>query len=211
MKAYVIGIAGASCSGKTRLAEAIADRLPGTGTVIIPVDSYYRDLSHMPFDERKQYNFDIPGAIDFELLNNHLLRLLDGTEIAIPFYRFDIHARAPVDEWRRCVLAGAGETGPVVIVEGLHTFHDEKIREMIDCRIFIEVSEEICLARRIERDTRERGRTRESVEEQFERTVIRMYETYVLPMREFADIVIDGEKPTEISAETVLAFIHPKL
>lgn len=189
------------------LAERIADHFVDRETLVIQIDSYYIDLSHLPFEERAQHNFDTPDAIDFDLLVEQLRLLIAGGEITIPAYRFDTHTRASKNEWIQCSI-GAGEgKRPVVIIEGLHTFCREDLHNLIDLKIFIEADEAICLSRRLERDTRERGRPHESVLDQFEKTVLPMYEEYILPTKQFADLVLDGGLPMEETAQRVIELV----
>jgi uridine kinase len=205
---YLIGISGGSCSGKTSLALGLARCLDDLRPVVVPLDSYYFDLEHIPEEERARYNFDHPGAIDFEMFENHLVRLLEGKDVLVPAYDFETHTRAPWSEWITVSPTGA-ERARVLIVEGLHMFYSPGVREMLDLKVFVEVSKAASLSRRVERDVRERGRTPESVVQQFQRHVVPMYEEYVEPVREFADIVINGESPLEESLQAVLALVYP--
>jgi uridine kinase len=175
------------------------------------VDSYYIDLSHLHFEERARFNFDAPEAIDFNLLVGHLRILLDGGEMLIPTYHFDTHTRGPESEWIPCSITTGGGPRALVFIEGLHAFYPERLRAMFECRIFIDARREICLSRRLERDMRERGRPRMSILRQFEETVIPMYEKYIAPARQFADLVVDGEEPIEDSAQTVFDFLLRRL
>ncbi|HIJ72696.1 MAG TPA: uridine kinase [Candidatus Hydrogenedentes bacterium] len=201
---YIIGIAGPSCSGKTLLAEHLAARLPGgrapgTRTPIVSLDSYYRDLSHLEIAERTRQNFDAPEALDWPLLERDLAALARGQRVATPVYDFAAHTRA--SQTQRIV------PGTFLIVEGLLALHDPAIRRFYKTSVFVDCSHPVCLARRIERDTRTRGRTRQSVLAQYEETVRPMADQYVLPTRQFADITVSGEPPVEASATIVLEHI----
>ena len=204
MTPYVIGIAGPSCCGKTALAEGIYRRFADRETLVIPIDSYYIDLSHLPLEERERYNFDTPEAVDFDLLTGQLNLLLAGDEMVIPTYRFDTHTRGPGGEWIRRAIGSDEGKRSVVIVEGLHTFYPDGLRDLIDLKIFVDADPRICLSRRLERDARERGRPRDSILRQFEETVIPMYEKYVEPAKRFADLVVNGEEPIEESTDKVM-------
>jgi len=206
---YLIGIAGGSCSGKTSLALGLARCLDDLHPVVVPLDSYYFDLVHVPEEERARYNFDHPGAIDFDLFETHLVRLLAGRSVHLPVYDFETHTRAPESDWIPVVPSG-GDGRKVMIVEGLHAFYSPGARELLDLKVFVEVGKAASLSRRVERDVRERGRSPESVVEQFQRHVVPMYEEYVEPTREFADLVVDGERPLEESLGSVLALVYPQ-
>jgi uridine kinase len=205
---YLIGISGGSCSGKTSLALGLSRCLDDLQPVVIPLDSYYFDLNHVPEEERARYNFDHPGAVDFDMFENHLVRLLEGKQVLVPIYDYETHTRAPQSEWIDVSPPGDGQR--VLIVEGLHVFYSPGVREMLDLTVFVDVSKGVSLNRRVERDVRERGRTPESVVQQFQRHVVPMYEEYVEPVKEFADIVIDGERPLEESLRAVLALVYPQ-
>jgi uridine kinase len=198
-KPYMIGIAGASCAGKTSLAKQLKLRLPA-GAVIVALDSYYRDLSALDFAEREKQNFDEPDALDWDLLLEHLGELARGREIEKPAYDFSAHTRAP-------------NTEPIapqnyVIIEGLLALYREDVREFYRTSAFIEVSDEVSFSRRMERDTVERGRTPESVRVQYEQTVRPMCERYVKPSIYYADVVIDGEGAVDNAVTSVIAHIE---
>ena len=206
---YLIGISGGSCSGKTSLALGLARCLDDLQPIVVPLDSYYFDLENIPEEERSRYNFDHPGAIDFDLFENQLVKLLEGKDVLVPVYDYESHTRAPQGEWIP-VSPSRDEGERVVILEGLHVFYSPGVREMLDLKVFVDVGKAISLSRRVERDVRERGRTPESVVQQFQRHVVPMYEEYVEPMKEFADLVVDGEYPLEESLKSVLSLVYPQ-
>lgn len=189
----LIAIGGCSCSGKTTLARTLAQALGGT---VVPLDSYYRDLSHFEPPARARVNFDEPEAIESTLLLRDLRSLMAGGRIERPVYDYATHTRA-----RRAVTLEAGDT---FILEGLFALYWRELRELCALRVFVDASEQTCLERRIARDVAERGRTEQSVREQFEATVRPMARRYVLPTREFADIVVPGEGSIEGSTRAVL-------
>ena len=201
---FLIGITGGSCSGKTAIARVLSRRLEGNAAAVISMDSYYIDLSYVPESERALRNFDHPDAIDFPLLIDHLRRLLAGDEILVPAYDFASHTRAPGGGGHALRLPARAEKRPVVILEGLHAFYNEEIRGLEDIRIFIDCDPETCLSRRIERDTRERGRDADSVRSQWRGTVMPMYSSFVEPAKAFAEIIIKGERPVEESVREIL-------
>lgn len=190
MKPFLIGIAGPSGAGKSELARLMARRLPEPAA-LISLDSYYRPLTHLSFEERSRCNFDHPDALDWPLIHEHIHLLRKGCVIEEPIYLFDRHSRAAAT--RRVTPT------PFVILEGLFALHDPDIREFLDARIFVTAPDEVCLARRLARDTIERGRTRESVLQQYAETVRPMAELFVLPSRHYADLLVSGIEPLENS------------
>jgi uridine kinase len=199
-KPFVIGIAGPSGSGKTELAGRLVDALAGHGALRVPLDCYYRDLAGLEPELRDQLNFDHPDALDLKLLVPQLAALAGGQGIEMPVYRFDTHTRAP--EGRRVVPGG------VVVVDGLHCLYWPEVRGLLHAKLFVDADHATCLARRIERDVRERGRTEASVRAQYELTVRPMYEKYVRPTRSHADVVLRGEASLDAGTAAVLAYVR---
>ena len=197
---HLIGIAGASCSGKTTLAARLAERLSEAPATIVSLDSYYRDLSHLTREERAVWNFDAPEALDHELLFQHLRALRAGASADIPIYDFATHTRAAMTE--RVTPA------PFLIIEGLFVLYWPEIRAMLQTAIFIAAPHEACLARRIARDVRERGRTEESVRAQYDATVRPMYDAHCAPTARFASLSVSGEEPLDGVTEAVLRHVH---
>ncbi len=193
----IIAIAGPSCGGKTLLARALAERLRNQGPAILPLDAYYRDLSHLPLPERARGNFDAPDALDADRLIRDFGTLVSGEDVRIPVYDFAAHTRTSDS-----VLLPAGAC---VIVEGVHALYWPEIRESATLRVFVAADEGECLRRRILRDTVERGRTEASVRAQFEQTVMPMYRQFVGPARRFADLVLDSTAPVAALLEQVMA------
>jgi uridine kinase len=187
---YLIGIAGPSGAGKSELARHLSQRF-GEYTALVSLDSYYRPMDHLPLEQRAKVNFDHPDALDWDLIRRDVDRLTRGEAILEPIYLFDQHTRAK--EMRRV------DAAEYVIVEGLFALYDEHVRSLFDARIFVYAPDEVCLARRIERDTVQRGRTRESVLAQYAQTVRPMAERYVLPTQDHADLIVSGENPLEES------------
>ena len=196
MKPHLIGIAGPSCAGKSYLSAHLCERLKAT---ILHLDSYYCDLAHLDVEQRSHSNFDAPQAIDSTLLIEHVRELSKGQTIEKPIYDFKIHART--DRTERVT------PGEFVIIEGLFALYWEEIRALLATKVFVDLGEEICLARRVERDMRERGRTRESVLEQFRTTVKPMAERYLYPTRKFADLVLTGDDDIRDEMQQVLSRI----
>ncbi|HYE23764.1 MAG TPA: uridine kinase [Clostridia bacterium] len=193
MKPYLIGIAGPSCAGKSYLCKHIAEQL---GAATLHIDAYYRELNHLSIVQRAHWNFDAPDAIDSELLFQHVRALYRGAEVEKPVYDFTTHARTSQTE--------TVEPRDFIIIEGLFALYWDEIRKFLGTRVYVDLGEDICLERRIERDIRERGRTRESVLEQYHTTVAPMAKRYVYPTRDFADIVVTGDDRIENEVGAVL-------
>jgi len=177
-------IGGPTCSGKTTLARAIATALPTGACSIITLDSYYRDLEHVPFEARATHNFDHPDSIDWELVTKHAEILARGEPVDAPEYDFASHGRRA----RAVTVVPA----PIIMIEGLLALHDRNLRVLADLRIFMHVDDATCLARRILRDTEERGRTEASIAAQYAATVRPMAERFILPTRVYADLDLNG-------------------
>lgn len=178
----IIGICGGTGSGKTTVARKIIESVGESKVIYLQQDSYYRNLSDMPLDSRHQANFDHPDALDNELLLNHLLALKGGECIERPAYDFVTHTRKP--EKIRVVPA------PIVIVEGILVFFDDRMRRLMDLKIFVDCDADIRFIRRLERDLRERGRSMESVVAQYLTTVRPMHLQFVEPQKRHADVII---------------------
>lgn len=185
-KPHMIGIAGTTCSGKSLLAKRLEHRLAERKPVIISTDSYYRDLSHKSEEERARHNFDIPDAIEFELLAEQIRALSQGEEIHRPIYDFSTHTRK-----EGSILVAPSD---LIIIEGLFVLHWKELRQLLDTKIFVNISHDSALQRRLQRDITERGRSRQSVINQFVASVKPMTERFVIPTSEFADILVNGEE-----------------
>ena len=199
MKPFFIGVAGLSGSGKTALARKLAPHLDAE---VITLDAYYHPQSHLSLEDRAHLNFDHPDALDWTLLASHLASLARGESIDEPLYLFDRHTRA--ESTRRI------HPQPIVIVEGILALHHAGVREHLGLAVFVTTRDEVCLRRRLERDIAERGRTRESVLEQYSRTVWPMAVEYVLPSRQHATLVVSGEEPLDESVEAVLKMLQSR-
>jgi uridine kinase len=195
MKPHIIGIAGPSSSGKTELARQLAGKLPGTP--IVSLDSYYRGMEEVPLEARKKVNFDHPDALEWPLLHQHLTALAEGRPFDEPVYSFSEYART--GETRRI------EPGEFVIVEGLFVLYWPELRALLDTKLYVETDPGVCFNRRLRRDVAERGRTPESVLEQYQRTVRPSAEWFVIPTRRFADLVVSGEEPLANSTAVVMS------
>lgn len=192
---HAIGIAGPSGSGKTTLALLLAARVPGGG-VVVALDAYYRDQRGVPDDA---INVDVPEALDHVLLLDQVHALTAGEPVRQPVYDYARHARLP---HTRTV-----QPAPYVIVEGLFALYWPEVRAAMTTSIFLALDHERCLARRVARDMRERGRSPGAVRLQYERTVRPMYDLHVHPTRAHAGLVLDATRPIEDLAENVLAAV----
>ena len=197
---HLIGISGGSGSGKSTLAELVSKRLGVENAPVFAFDTYYKDHSHLTVEERSKVNYDHPDSLDVELFTTHLDQLRAGGHADTPVYDFASHARA--EETRR--------VGPahLVIVEGILLFTFPEICERLDLRVFRDCPESARFDRRLSRDVAERGRSPESVREQWEATVSPMHDKYVQPTLSKAQIVIEyGEDLNEV-AELLATYIH---
>lgn len=181
-KAFVIGIAGGTGSGKTTFANAVIDRVGAEHIVWLAHDLYYRDLNHIPLHERRIRNFDHPDSLDTHLLVANLRDLRAGSATDIPRYDFREHRRLP--DKKRIVPR------PVILLEGILIFAEPELLDLLDLRVFIDTASDVRFIRRLRRDIEERGRTMESVMEQYLKTVRPMHLRYVAPNKHHADLLV---------------------
>jgi len=177
-----IGIAGGSASGKTTVVKKIMKRLKNSKLSQIELDSYYKDFSDLTPEERNRINFDHPQSIDFDLLIKHINELKNGNSIEKPSYEFATHLR---DKETTTI-----EPTKIIILEGILIFTDPIIRKLLDLKIFVDTASDIRLMRRIERDMKERGRSLESVKDQYFETVRPMHREFIDTTKQYADIII---------------------
>ena len=199
----IIGICGGTGSGKTTIARSIVEAVGAKNVVLVEQDSYYRNLSDMPLDERHQANFDHPDSIDSDMLVNHLLRLKQDLQVEMPLYDFKTHTRSN----RIAVI----EPKPVVIVEGILIFAETRVLDLLDVRVFVDTPDDIRFIRRLQRDIAERGRTVESVIGQYYRTVRPMHHEFVEPSKRHADIIIPEGGQMGVSVEFLCSLVREKL
>jgi uridine kinase len=181
-KRTLIGIAGGTGSGKTLVANRISEAMGERQVIVIRQDHYYRDLSAFPFEERVKTNFDHPDAFDTPLLRAHVRVLLEGGAVAQPNYDFTQHVRLP-----ETTRVGGH---PIIILEGIMVLGDEELRSMMDIKVYVDTDSDIRLMRRIRRDVAERGRTLESVLDQYDRSVRPMHMQFVEPTKRYADVIL---------------------
>ena len=199
MSVSIIAIAGPSASGKSLFAQTIYEQVHrefnDVRLAIIEEDSYYRDQSHLPPDNRVLVNYDHPAALEHELLYEHLKELKRGNGVDIPVYDYNLHTRS--DKVRSVSPAS------VIIIEGILLLTDETLREHFDIKLFVDTPLDICLLRRIARDTQVRGRSFQSVAEQYENSVRPMYHQFIEPSSKYADMVITGGGKNSVALDII--------
>ena len=180
--ALLIGIGGGTGSGKTSVASALTREYGRDEVMLIEQDSYYIDQSHLPFEEREKRNFDHPDSVDFDLMQNHISTLINGDEVEVPVYDFKRHVRT--DKTVYC------KGHHIILLEGILALYDEFLRNLMDIKIFVDTPDDIRILRRVKRDINKRGRTLESVMDQYYSTVRPMHYQFVEPTKKYADIII---------------------
>ena len=193
----VIGIAGGSGSGKTTVQRRILERFGTRRIALLDHDAYYRPLDHLAPDQRSRFNFDHPDALETPLMVDHLDRLLAGEAIEKPTYSFETHSRLAETE--------AVEPRPVILVEGILVLAEPELRKRMDVKLFVDAAPDVRLMRRMERDLHERGRSVESVLEQYRRTVRPMHLEFVEPSKRHADVIIPRGGRNQVAIDMVLA------
>ncbi|OBX27064.1 uridine kinase [Gelidibacter algens] len=199
----IIGIAGGTGCGKTTVVNQILNELPEGEVGVISQDSYYKDTTHLNFDERLKINFDHPRSIDFELLESHLKDLRQGKDIHQPVYSFIKHNRT-------------GDTilthpRKVMIVEGILILTNPELRDMFDIKIFVHADSDERLIRRLKRDISERGRDLDEVLARYQNTLKPMHQQFIEPMKEYADIIIPNNKYNTVAVDIVKTIINQRL
>ncbi|MCZ8515975.1 uridine kinase [Paenibacillus filicis] len=189
----IIGIAGGTGSGKTTVARSVIDRL-GEGVTFVSQDNYYKDHAHLSFSERENINYDHPLAFDNELLLEHLKALKQLQTVQAPVYDFSNHARSK-DETLEL------KPNKIVIIEGLHVLSDEPLRSILDIKVFVDTDPDVRILRRVLRDMNDRGRTIQSVYDQYLTTVKPMHEAFIEPSKKYADIIIPEGGHNEVGIE----------
>jgi uridine kinase len=199
----IIGISGGTGSGKTTVANRILEAVRKSEVVFIQQDSYYRNLKDLPLDYRQVANFDHPDALDNDLLFHHVRKLKAGEAIELPIYDFRTHNR--LNETRLV------EPKPIVIVEGILIFAEPRLREQMDIKVFVDTPDDIRFIRRLRRDIAERGRTVESVIEQYIETVRPMHMQFVEPSKRYADVIIPEGGHNLVSIDLLSGKIRERL
>ena len=199
----IIGIAGGSGSGKTTVVRAISEHLK-ENVVVIPQDSYYKDMSHATEEEKRVHNFDHPDSVDFDLLHKQLKELKDGKTVEQPIYSYLTCGRSK-DQTLTVRPAD------IIIVEGILIFTDPKLRKLIDIKIFVDADDDDRVMRVISRDIAERGKTVEWVIERYTNTVKPMYHQFIEPSKRYADIIVPQGGHNQVAIDMISATIEKAL
>lgn len=194
MKPVIIGIAGGSASGKSSIAQRLKKQFEQTqSVVIVRLDDYYKDQSHLAMEQRVKTNYDHPFAFDIDLLMEQMSELANGNSIEKPIYDFVHHTRSEKTE----II----EPCDVIVLEGLFVLEDERIRSILDMKIFVDTDADIRFIRRLMRDVEERGRTLESVVTQYTTTVRVMHDLFIEPSKRYADLIIPEGGQNEVAID----------
>jgi uridine kinase len=199
-RSFVIGICGGTGSGKTTITNRLSQALSANGVLVLQQDHYYRDLQNLTFEERSRQNFDHPNAVDTALLVDHIRKLRDGHSIDRPIYDFSQHRRLPETVHL--------ESRPAILIEGILIFENETLRNLMDLKVFVDTDADLRLIRRLVRDIRDRGRTLESVVEQYQKTVRPMHIEFVEPSKRYADVIIPEGGHNNVSVDLVIQKIR---
>ena len=199
----IIGIAGGSGSGKTTVVKAISEHLK-ENVVVIPQDSYYKDMSHATEEEKRVHNFDHPDSVDFDLLHKQLKELKDGKTVEQPIYSYLTCGRSK-DQTLTVRPAD------IIIVEGILIFTDPKLRKLMDIKIFVDADDDDRVMRVISRDIAERGKTVEWVIERYTNTVKPMYHQFIEPSKRYADIIVPQGGHNQVAIDMISATIEKAL
>ncbi len=199
----VIGVAGGSGSGKTTVAQTILQRVGPDRISFLQHDSYYKDLSGLPYNQRVEVNFDHPNSLDNEMLVRHILLLKEGKPVDVPIYDFSTHSRTE----KTFVV----QPRPVILVEGILIFTEPELRQLFDVKIFVDTDSDIRFIRRLQRDISERGRTTESVIKQYQSTVRPMHMEFVEPSKRYADLIIPEGGFNTVALDMVVARVETML
>jgi uridine kinase len=199
----MLGIAGGTGSGKTTIAARIAEAVPAADVTLIEHDAYYRDLSHLPAAARDEINFDHPDALDTELLIRQLSSLREGLAVEVPCYDFATHTRK--------ASARRVSPTPLVVVEGILVLADARLRALFDLKIYVDTDADMRLLRRLQRDIEERGRTFDSVREQYYGSVRPMHLQFVEPSKRWADVIVPEGGENRAAIELLVSKVEQVL
>ena len=199
----IVGIAGGTGSGKTTVVKEVVRRLPENEVAVIPQDSYYRDNSHIPMEQRQEINFDHPSSIEFELLIDHIEQLRDGVPIHQPIYSYLSCTRSeesiPV------------EPKNVIIIEGILILQNPELRDLMDIKVFVDADNDDRLMRVISRDMQERGRSVQNVLERYQKTVKPMHLQFIEPTKRYADIIVPQGGQNKVAISILTSIIEKSL
>ncbi|MGE0089557.1 MAG: uridine kinase [Bacteroidales bacterium] len=200
---FIIGIAGGTGSGKTTVVKKIIELLPKDEVAILPQDSYYRDNSNLPLEERQEMNFDHPRSLEFSLLVEHIKQLKAGHSIQQPIYSYLTCTRS-----KETILV---EPKKVVIIEGILILANAQLRNIMDIKVFVDADNDDRLMRVIQRDLVERGRSVNKVLERYEKTVKPMHLQFIEPTKRYADIIIPQGGENKVGIDILASIIEKKL
>lgn len=202
-KPLIIGVAGGSGSGKTTVINHICKEIGEQNLSLVAHDAYYRDLKHLPFEERAQQNFDHPASLESELLIRHIKALASGYSIDCPIYDFSNHIR------KEETLTITPKK--IILVDGILIFYEKYLRKLMDIKLYVDTDDDVRLLRRLRRDITERGRSIEGVLDQYEKFVRPMHLEFVEPSKRYADIIIPHGGENQVALQMVNALIHENL
>lgn len=194
-KPIVFGVAGGTASGKTTVARAILEAVGASQVAYLPHDAYYRDMSHLPLPERARLNYDHPDSLETELLIKQVKQLLEGKSVHIPVYDFTNHRRTA--ETKRV------DPCPIILIDGILIFTDPVLRDLMDIKVYVDTDPDVRFIRRLQRDIRERGRSLESIIEQYMGTVRLMHMEFVEPSKRYADVIVPHGGLNKVAMEMV--------
>ena len=203
-KTLIIGITGGTGSGKSTVCKAIKDSIPAENIAILEQDAYYKDQTHLSFEDRLKTNYDHPLAFDNKLLINHIDMLCEGKSIEKPIYDYELHTRKQ-DE------TVTVEPKDIIIVEGIMILEDEELRDKLDIKIYVDTEDDIRILRRIQRDIKERVRTVDSVIDQYLTTVKPAHDQFIEPYKKYADIIMPEGGQNEVAIDIVITKIKTQL
>ena len=203
MKPILIAVAGGSASGKTTVVKKIINKLNNKDITVITHDDYYKDLSHLSLEDRKKVNFDHPASLDNDLFVAHLSDLLSGKSIDKPIYDFVVHNRSEKTE----------QVHPtrIIMIEGIMVLEDPRVRDLATIKLFVESDDDIRFIRRLVRDTKERGRSIDSVINQYLTTVKPMYYAFIKPTKRYADMIIPNDSDHDVAVDCIARMINDML
>ncbi|MFO7846349.1 MAG: uridine kinase [Balneolaceae bacterium] len=203
LQPLIIGVGGGSGSGKTTVVRHILSGIGENNIQLLQHDSYYRDLSHLPLEDRKKQNFDHPSSLETELMIRHVEALKSGYQVDVPVYDFAAHTRS--DKTSKVTPK------EIILLDGILIFTEPELRSQMDIKLFVDTDDDVRLLRRIRRDIMERGRDLEGVMNQYELYVRPMHLEFVEPSKRYADIIIPRGGENQVALEMVIATIREKL
>ncbi|MFW5942021.1 MAG: uridine kinase [Chloroflexota bacterium] len=193
----VFGVAGGTASGKTTVANTILDAVGASQVAYLAHDAYYKDMGHLPFEERSRLNYDHPDSLETDLMVTHVEQLLQGEAVQVPIYDFTRHHRT-----KRTVAA---EPSPIILVEGILVFTHVRLRELMDIKVYVDTDPDVRLIRRVVRDMEERGRSLDAIIKQYLETVRPMHLEFVEPSKRYADIIIPRGGMNKVALDMVVS------